>query len=372
MTVQLQNLIGTLEQRVADRTKALTTSVEVSRRLTSILDPIQLASEVVNQVQAAFDYYYAQIYLFDNAGENLVLTAGTGEAGEAMLGRGHSIPKGRGLVGRAAQNKESVLVADTAQDPDWLPNSLLPDTKAEVAIPIAIGDTVLGVLDVQDDGRHALTPEDVTLLESLGSQIAISLQNARQYLESTQFKMGIENSGDAVFATDRDGIITYANHAFEQVYGYSPAEVIGKNPRIIKSGLLSQEIYSQFWQTLLSKHAVTGEIINRHKDGHLVYIAGTNSAIVNNAGEISGFLAVQHDITEQRKDQDQITKRAQQQETINAITQKIQSTTTIEQALQVAARELGHALGRRQTLVAVDASALAGENKVTINEQVAE
>jgi len=365
---ELQALQGGLEQRVAERTKALETSAEVSRRLASILDPRQLASAVVNEVQTAYNYYYAQIYLFDDAGENLVLTSGTGEAGAEMMKRGHLLPKGRGLVGRAAESKKPILVSDTSQDPNWLPNELLPDTKAEAVVPILIGDKVLGVLDVQDDITNDIFPEDITLLESLASQVAISLQNARQYAESQQFRLGIENSGDAVFATDAKGTITYANPGFEKVYGYSPAEVIGKNPRIIKSGLLKQENYEQFWAALLSKQSVTGDIVNKHKDGRLIYIAGTNSAIVNNAGEIIGFLAVHHDITEQKNNQDILAQRARQQEAINTITQRIQSATTIEEAMQVAARELGHAVGNRQTMVALEQSAVGGNGKTTVSE----
>jgi putative methionine-R-sulfoxide reductase with GAF domain len=184
MTSQLHDLIGSLEQRVADRTKALATSAEVSRRLATILDPRQLVNEVVNEVRTAFDYYYAQIYLLDKAGENAVLAGGTGEAGAKMVARGHLIPVGRGLVGRAAESNEPILVSDTSQDPNWLPNELLPETKAEAAIPISVGNQVLGVLDVQHSLVNGLTTDDVTLLESLAGQVAISLQNARSYEQS--------------------------------------------------------------------------------------------------------------------------------------------------------------------------------------------
>jgi GAF domain-containing protein len=169
---------------VADRTRALSTSAEVSRRLAAILDPRQLANEVVNEVRNAFDYYYAQIYLLDGAGENLVIAGGTGEAGAAMLDRGHSLPRGRGLVGRAADTNTSVLVPDVSQEDGWLPNELLPETKAEAAVPISVGNLVLGVLDVQHNRVNGLTPEDVILLESLAGQVAISLQNARSYEQS--------------------------------------------------------------------------------------------------------------------------------------------------------------------------------------------
>jgi GAF domain-containing protein len=184
MAAQLKSTLGSLEQRVADRTKALATAAEVGRRLSAVTNPRQLTVEVVEQVQRAFNYYYAQIYLLDEAGENLVLTGGTGEAGAAMLARGHSLPKGRGLVGRAADTNESVLVPDVSQEEGWLPNDLLPETKTEAAVPISVGNQVFGVLDVQHSVVNGLTEADVTLLESLASQAAISLQNARTYEQS--------------------------------------------------------------------------------------------------------------------------------------------------------------------------------------------
>jgi putative methionine-R-sulfoxide reductase with GAF domain len=181
ITRQLRQTLARLERQVTHRTHALEASVQVSRTLSSILDQEQLVSEVVEQVRSAFGYYHAHIYLLDETNGDLIMAGGTGLAGKTMLDAGHRIPRGRGLVGRAASTKEVVLAPDVKRERDWLANPLLPDTEAEIAVPIAIRDQVLGVLDIQHDVVGGLTEEDTRLLQSVANQVAIALRNARLY-----------------------------------------------------------------------------------------------------------------------------------------------------------------------------------------------
>ncbi len=181
MATQLQSLVDTLEVQVANRTVAIETSASVGRQISTILDEAELVKAVVEQVQAAFDYYHVHIYLFNELANSLIMAGGTGEAGQTMLEHGHRIPIGKGLVGQAAQTKAPVLVPDVAQDANWLANPLLPETKSEVAVPITLGDELVGVLDVQQNIVNGLGASDVDLLQSLTTQVATSLRNARAY-----------------------------------------------------------------------------------------------------------------------------------------------------------------------------------------------
>lgn len=372
---ELEQLSVSLEQRVAERTQALATSAEVSRRLASILDPQELATAVVNQVQTAFKYYYAQIYLFDQAGENLVLTAGTGEAGAEMMRRGHSLPKGRGLVGRAAETKESILVSDTSQDAGWLPNELLPDTKAEAVVPIVIGDKVFGALDVQDNITNDIFPEDVTLLESLASQVAISLQNARLFADAQkfqdQFSLAVDGSNDGIWDWDLKTNEVYFSPRWKAIVGYGEDEL--NNGFADFEALLHPDDKDRALASVndyLAGKLKTYDIEFRfhHKDDSYRWIRARGKAMRDASGAPYRMAGSHTDITDSKETEQTVARRARQQEAINLISQRIQAATTIEDAMQVAARELGRALGKKQTLVALEPSALGGQDGKTVAE----
>lgn len=184
MTSQLHETLMDLEGRVAERTKALETSAAIGQRLSQILNKELLVREVVEQVQRSFDYYHVHIYLLNPAGDKLLMSGGTGAAGQQMLARGHSLNLGQGLVGQTALSKQITLVSDVTQNKNWLPNPLLPDTKAEIAVPILQGEQLVGVLDVQQNRANSLQQTDIELLQLIASQVAVALQNAQQFHEA--------------------------------------------------------------------------------------------------------------------------------------------------------------------------------------------
>jgi GAF domain-containing protein len=182
-TVQLQQLTKELEQRT-DQLKA---SVDISGHVSRVLDLDELLAETVNQIQAGFGYYHTQIYLLDENEEKLITAAGTGQAGEALRRRGHSISLAAqtSLVARAARTNRVVRVDNVRESPEWLPNPLLPKTMAELAVPLSLGgeNQILGVLDVQSDKVAGLGDNDVSLMRSLANQVAVAVRNARLFVE---------------------------------------------------------------------------------------------------------------------------------------------------------------------------------------------
>ena len=312
-----------VQRSLERRTRQVETSTEIAQEIAAAPALDDLFDRVVNLVQERFGYYHARVYTL--AEDNLVLQEGTGEVGRQMKKAGHELAlvAEKSLIARAARSGEPVLVADVSQAPDWLPNPLLPETKSELAVPIKLRDELLGVLDVQSDTKRGLSEEDQLLLVGLCGQIAMALDNHRVETERKQtekdllrFKLGIERSGDAIFLTEIDGTIVYANSAFEEMYGYSQAEALGQTPRILKSGLISTEVYQHFWQMLLQKEIVAGEIINKTKDGRLITVEGNNNPILAEDGELIGFLAIHRDITEHKQAEELLAKRATELETV--------------------------------------------------------
>ncbi|HSA99547.1 MAG TPA: GAF domain-containing protein, partial [Anaerolineales bacterium] len=187
---------------------------------------------------------------------------------------------------------------DGAVSVDWL------------GVPLRSKQVVTGVIALQTyDRRTRITEQHQEIFSVIAPQVASAMERFLAEREIQKFKLGIDRSDNVVFITELDGTIQYANPAFEKIYGFSHEETIGKTPRILKSGLLSNEQYKHFWDTLLSGGTVSGEIVNKSKDGRLIPVAGTNSPILDESGKIIGFLAVHQDITERKLSEEALKRR---------------------------------------------------------------
>jgi nitrate/nitrite-specific signal transduction histidine kinase len=186
MTAELRDLIGSLEQRVAERTERLEVIATLGERLNAILDLEGLLVEVVNQLKERFGYHYAYIYLFDDASpasgteqeKVLVLAAGSGEAGQLLKARGHHLPitHPTNLVAQAARTGQMTQFTPEAETAAGANGPQLP-LYDELDVPITLGaeEQVLGVLGVQQNWAGSLDESDANLLRSLANRVAVAI-----------------------------------------------------------------------------------------------------------------------------------------------------------------------------------------------------
>lgn len=180
MANQLRETYSTLEERVEERTRQVRTASEVARAVTSIPSLEELLHQAVQLIRERFDYYHVSIFLLDEEGQNAELRQSTGEAGRALLARGHKLEVGsESIIGWVTANNQPRVASDVSEDPVHFRNELLTETRSEAAVPLQVGGSVLGALDVQSDQPNAFSEEDIEILQTLADQLSAAIQNAR-------------------------------------------------------------------------------------------------------------------------------------------------------------------------------------------------
>lgn len=164
-----------------------------------------------------------------------------------------------------------------------------------------------------------LINENNEIIGVVGTYEDISKQKAIEE-NLRKLSQAVEQSPVSIVITDLKGNIEYVNNKFNQVTGYSAEEVIGKNPRILKSGKTSSEEYKNLWETIASGNEWRGEFHNKKKNGELYWESASISPIKDTSGNITHFLAVKEDITERKRIEESIRESERLLREIQAIT----------------------------------------------------
>lgn len=196
MTKQLQNSLIELEDRVQERTAELADSMQVSERRAKQFEAIALVSNAISSIRSLdevlprvtelisqqFGYYHAGIFLNDVNNENAVLSAANSEGGQRMLNRGHQLKIGeQGIVGFVTGTGRPRIALDVGEDAVYFDNPDMPDTRSEMALPLKIGENIVGALDVQSTEESAFSEEDINVLSLLADQVSLAIENARLF-----------------------------------------------------------------------------------------------------------------------------------------------------------------------------------------------
>jgi signal transduction histidine kinase len=165
---------------VERRATLLQAAVRVAKNVTSILDPDSLLQQTVDIICDEFGFYYAGVFLIDQTGEWAVLRAGRGAAGAAMVIEEHKLAVGgNSMIGAATGSRQARIALDVGEEAVFFKNPYLPRTRSEMALPLVVGNEVMGALTVQSVEEAAFTQEDIATLQLMADQLAVAIKNSR-------------------------------------------------------------------------------------------------------------------------------------------------------------------------------------------------
>ncbi len=271
----------------------------------------ELLQTVVDLAKEKFGLYHAHIYLLNQAGNSLDLAAGAGDVGRQMVAQGWHIDLAQpdSIVARAAQTRQGVIANDVRQAATFLPNPLLPLTRSELAVPLLAGDELLGVLDVQAGAVNRFTNEDVYIQTALASQVAVAIQNARQYQQTQRQAAIIDSSEILVSAADPSGHAVFLNRKGLQMLGYTDQhELIGKPMREFFAPSQLEKYDRQILPQLLAEGSWQGETALQSRDGREIPVDQSLFLVRDNRGEVQLIATNASDITERKRAQEAIQR----------------------------------------------------------------
>jgi PAS domain S-box-containing protein len=236
--------------------------------------------------------------------------SGTGYLEDIEISLDAEDPLGLGPTGTAIREGRPVWCQDFQNDPSiapWHERGEAFGWRSSAAIPLRVEGKSIGSLTLYSGIPHAFDEEARNLLVEMAGDISFGWESflrkdarAQAEEELQNLRTAVEQSANTVVITDADGRIEYVNPAFEKSTGYTAAEALGNNPRVLKSGEQDSAFYGDLWKTITSGKIWRGEFHNRRKDGLLYWESATISPVHNGTGKIVHFIAVKEDITDRK------------------------------------------------------------------------
>jgi GAF domain-containing protein/HAMP domain-containing protein len=351
MTDQLRRTLRDLEQHTHDlerRSGYLEASAEVSHAATSILDTDQLIHQVVELILEQFGLYYVGLFLVDALGEWAVLQAGTGEAGQAMLARGHRIKIGEGMIGWSIANSQARVALEVGKDAVRKPTAELPETRSEAAIPMRSRERVLGALTVQHTVPGAFGPAAIAVLQTMADQVAVALDNA-QLLAASQAALEAERR--AYGELSREAWKQLTQGRLDLGYRYSQSGVTPLSRTEVPSGDGGQEL-PELTLPIRIRENVVGKI-NAHKPNESGGWTQEEISLLETLVEQLSQALEGAQLYQDTQD------RATRERLVSEITSKMRESLDVDTVLQTAVREMRQALSIDQVEIRMGAGLIS-------------
>lgn len=187
--------------------------------------------------------------------------------------------------------------------------------RSSCIIPFFKYGKVVSFLNIYSEFPQFFNEINLDILKEIQHDIAFALERVERIRHNTIIAEALKNSDTWILVTDENGNIIYVNEAVERISGYSKEELIGKNPRIFKSGLNPPEFYKELWDTILSGKIFNAITPNRKKDGEIFHV-DLKIIPVKLPGNILRFVAVARDVTEKIR----LSERVQRLQNYDALT----------------------------------------------------
>ncbi len=217
---------------------------------------------------------------------------------DGLLVRWDEGPMAQGPTGQAIRGHATAIAH--VGDPGyalWAERARALGVCTSVCLPLVAGDQVVGVLNCYSEAHDTFSGPLLAMLEEVARGVAVAWSSVRTKDRLRKQDLALQHAANAVLIADKQGRIEWVNKAFIEMTGYAPEEVVGQTPAILKSGQHETGFYRRLWRTIQAGHPFKADFVNRRKDGTLYHSHHTIAPVMDEAGGITHFIAIQEDVT---------------------------------------------------------------------------